>query len=137
MVLFNIFLENDPSLFTKTLIPCKTEDKNNEPTYVFSIYQAFPGSGFPGNVFIGEIDYYNNWEAMDKVKHTLENDPYIAKGSVNSWYHHYHSWLNVNHQEYLIPEKCNESKLYTKIHCIISSHSLLSTILMVLTLCLM
>jgi hypothetical protein len=43
---------------------------------------------------------------MNVIKDTLENDKYIAKGSVNSWFHHYHTWLYQNYQSELIPKGC-------------------------------
>ena len=44
------------------------------------------------------MDYYNDHATMDKIYAKLTSDPYIAKGSIESWYHHYHTWLNTTKQ---------------------------------------
>ena len=71
-----------------------------------NIFQAFPGNGISGNVYIGQIDYYNRKAEMDKIKSALESDPYISEGTVNSWYHHYHDWLMQTHYNELTPSNC-------------------------------
>jgi len=55
----------------------------------------FPNNGIGSHAFTGEIDYYNEYLAMDKIVTSLAADPYVAKGSIYSWYTFYHQWLNA------------------------------------------
>ncbi|XP_066910125.1 NPC1-like intracellular cholesterol transporter 1 [Clytia hemisphaerica] len=81
---------------------------------------AFPGNGIPGNVYIGQIDYYNSKEQLDKMKRVLESDDYISQGTMNSWFHHYEEWLVGNYINELTPVNCtietcklpNEARFY-------------------------
>ena len=72
----------------------------------FFVLQAFPGNGIPGNVYIGQIDYFNSKEQMDKLKKVLENDDYISQGTVNSWFHHFEEWLFQNYKNEMLPANC-------------------------------
>jgi len=54
----------------------------------------FPGNGVTSNAYTGEIDYFNEYLAMDFIVTSLETDPFVTKGSVYSWYTFYHRWLN-------------------------------------------
>ena len=47
---------------------------------------------------------------MNKIKSTLDNDKFIAEGSVNSWFHHYYQWLYNTHRADLTPPNCTEGK---------------------------
>ena len=77
---------------------------------LFISFKAFPGHGIAGTVYIGQIDYYNGKEQMDKIKNSLENNKFVSKGSVNSWYHHYNEWLFQNHYSELTPKNCTIGK---------------------------
>ena len=79
-------------------------------SFLFTNKKAFPSNGITGKVYIGQIDYYNHKSEMDKVKSALDNNAYVANGSVNSWYHHYHEWAFKNHISDMKDTNCSIGK---------------------------
>lgn len=61
---------------------------------IHSFVQRFPNDGLFGNVYIGNINYYKEHEAMNKVVNKLNDNQFIGSYTVKSWYHSYYQWLN-------------------------------------------
>lgn len=79
--------------------------------FQINVKKSFPSNGITSAVYTGSIKYNTEYKAMNKIKHELESDSYIANGTVNSWFHHYKEWLDVSpyRSELNRTKECNES----------------------------
>ena len=69
---------------------------------LFVVFQFFPSHGVIAEVYTGELDYYGGYVEMTNIVTILEQDQYVADGTIDSWYSNFHVWLNRTYGDQLI-----------------------------------
>lgn len=54
------------------------------------MFQFFPSHGVISEVYTGGMDYYKRYVEMNNIVATLEQDQYVAEGTIDSWYLNFH-----------------------------------------------
>ena len=57
---------------------------------LFVVFQFFPSHGVIAEVCTGELDYYGGYVEMTNIVTILEQDQYVADGTIDSWYSNFH-----------------------------------------------
>ena len=68
----------------------------------FVIFQFFPSHGVISEVYTGGLDYYGGYVEMNNIVTLLEQDQYVADGTIDSWYNNFHVWLSRTYGDQLI-----------------------------------
>ena len=66
------------------------------------MFQFFPSHGVISEVYTGGMDYYKRYVEMNNIVATLQQDQYVAEGTIDSWYLNFHAWLNRTYSDQLI-----------------------------------
>ena len=56
----------------------------------FVMFQFFPSHGVISEVYTGGLDYYERYVEMTNIVTILEQDQYVADGTIDSWYSNFH-----------------------------------------------
>ena len=62
----------------------------------------------------GQIDNYNQFPLLEKLRQNLEDDWYIENRSTDCWFHAYRAWLNNSHIP-IMPGQLDAGELETSL----------------------